>query len=269
MKYYTHKQIFYIDTFFRLNPSTETTSNFTFSLPIDTNAEYDSITLLDAVIPKTNYSINERNNKFLLVEEFGSREIVLPIGNYSKKGFINAILPVLNIQGGPKYSITIPNLSLNCDNGKYSFFCDSSYQPSFVFDDNKCLCNHMGFYSNQTYTFVNGRLDSARVINFKVRDSFLILSDIVSDKNDNVLCHLTGNSYMSYDYINFKNMAPMEYSKKISHSSANIYSFTIVDEEYIPIDLNGIDVYFSVMIYKSNNIDSLLKGFIKYQTMKE
>jgi hypothetical protein len=43
----------------------------------------------------------------------------------------------------------------------------------------------------------------------------------------------------------------------------------ITDEDFNPVSLNGLNVVFTLMLYRKNDIDRLIKGFIKLQTLKQ
>jgi hypothetical protein len=96
----------------------------------------------------------------------------------------------------------------------------------------------------------------------------MILSNIVQNRGDNVLQNIISSQASDYDYITWNNSCPNEYSKQFVKSKSNIYSFTITDEDFNPIHLNGLNCVFTLMLYKSNDLGSLLKGFIKLQVAR-
>lgn len=268
MSYYTNKQLYYINSYYRINQN-DSTSNFTFKVNLNPNIDYSHITLLDATIPKSNYAVRSNNNNFSVIESSGTREITIPIGNYSRRGFKNVLLPLLNDNvDNIIYTMSYNDITNTVDTGKYTWSCSgNSTQPSFVFG-NITLADNMGFYVNSTNTFNGNTLISTRVMNFRIRDTFFILSNLIQNKDDIVLAHVISNQSSNYDHVNFKNHAPQEYSKTFSKSKSNVYNFQITDENFKDVDLNGLDVFFTIMIYKENTTDSLIKGFIKYKTIK-
>ena len=85
MNFYTNKQIFYINSFYRTS-QTDSTSDFSIVLPIDRGVEYDSVVLIDASVPKSNHTIHQ-NSTFDIVEETKTRTILIPYGNYNRRSF--------------------------------------------------------------------------------------------------------------------------------------------------------------------------------------
>lgn len=268
MSYYTNKQLFYINSYYRIN-QLDSTSNFSFELNLNPNVDYTHVTILDATIPKSNYSVRSNNNTFTVIEDSGSREITIPIGNYSRRGFKNVLLPLLNDNiDNIIYTMNYNDISNTVDTGKYTWSCAGNIiQPSFIFGTST-LSDNMGFNENSTNEFNNNSLISSRVMNFRIRDTFFILSNLIQNKDDIVLAHVISNQSSNYDHVNFKNHAPQEYSKLFSRSKSNVYNFQITDENFKVVNLNGLDVFFTIMVYKENTTDSLIKGFIKYKTMK-
>ena len=265
---YVSKQLFYINSFFR-TPNSSSSSDFHYFLDIDPLHEYDSVTILDASIPKSNYSVIAPYNTFQIIEDSGTRTVTIPIGNYSRRGFKNVVEPLLNANlDGYVYSVTYDNIISTTDTGKFTFTVTGGIiQPTFVFVNG--MYNNMGFNSNTNYPFVAGSLTAPNVMNFRSQDTFFILSDIIQNRGDNILGHIISNQSNNYEHVNFKNHSAYEYSKTFSRISSNVYHFHIVNESLNPIDLNGVDCFFTIMVYKKNNIDNLIKGYIKYKTMKD
>jgi hypothetical protein len=58
-------------------------------------------------------------------------------------------------------------------------------------------------------------------------------------------------------------------TRSMVKSPSNIYNFYLTDEDQTPIILNGLNINFTIMCYKKNNIFQLIKGYIKYRTLKK
>lgn len=269
MKYYTDKQIFYVDSHNRLNQN-DSHTNFTFTLDINVNIEYDSVVVLDASIPKSNYVVSNSMNTVSITEPSGTRTITMNIGNYNRRSFKNDLTTLLNNNvDNFVYVITYNNITNTCDNGHYTFTVsgNTGYQPTFLFTN--CLYEQMGFNKNTSYTFSGNTLESVNIMNFRPKSTYYILSNIVQNKSDNILCDIMSQQSSDFEYITYRNQAPAEYSKIFARGNSNIFQFIITDEDFNQVDLNGLNVVFTIMLFKENNIDKLLKGFIKYITMKE
>ena len=260
--YYTHKHIFYIDSHRR---ESGTNNNFTYRLDnIDPDIEYDSVVVLDASIPKSNYIIDESNNIFVVSDPI-PRDIILPIGNYNRVGFAKVLLGLL----GEKYTINYDNMNRGEDSGKYHFTCTEA--SIFTFGSNR-LYEIMGFNINSTNVFtLDGlyKITSTNIVNFRPEGTFYILSDICQNHNNSILQNIISASASDYNYITFHNPNPNEYSKDFSKIRSNVYTFKITNESFQDVFLNGINVVFTLMLFKRNNIGNLIKGFIKLKSLEK
>jgi hypothetical protein len=230
--------------------------------------------LIDCAIPKTNYLINQHNNNIVVNETSGARTITLEIGNYTRRSFKTQLQSKLNNNlDGFVYSMTFNNIGITFDNGHYYFsYTGGTTIPSFEFD-NSGLYEQMGFNPNMTYPFVNNKLESVNCINFKVKNTFYILSNIVQNKSDNILQNVYSQANDDFEYINFHNMMTVEYSKDFIKSKSNTFYFKIVDEDFNLIDINSSstsgNVLLTLLIYKEDRISDLIKGYIKYRSLKD
>lgn len=264
MNYYQNKQLVYVNSYFRTNDSS-TTSDFSVVLNINQNIEFDTVCVLDCVVPKTHHLIRQSiNNTFVVVEETGDRIITMPYGNYNRRSFSLVLTGLLNI-GTPVYTITYDNINIKNDTGRFYFTCNTLFQPSFIFSNS--LGSIMGFLNNSTNVFVDNNLVSVNVMNFKLRDTYFITSDICHSDGSTILAHITGYSTDNNSYINFVNTNVIEYSRAYSHNKSNVYKFQITDENFNVINTHGADCLITLILYKKNNIDSLIKSFIKHQVL--
>ena len=266
MNFYTEKQILYIDTSRRQSGSH---SNFSYVLDINQFYDYDSVVLLDASIPKSTYLINENNNTFVVTENGINRTITVPPGNYNRSSFKNVVLQKLN-EGSYTYTMTFDNSAKTGDDGKFTFSCLET-TPTFTFSNN--LYRQMGFENNTSYTFVNSSIGygstllSANVTNFRYQSVYFIISDICQNYNNNVLQSIISTNFQDYNYITYHCLDPISYTKDFIREKSNLYNFRLVDENFQEIDLNGIAMNLTIMLYKKNTIDKLFKQYIKMKVL--
>lgn len=276
MNYFTHKQLFYVDSHNKMLDS-DTHSDFHYEFTdINNDAEYDSVVLLDCSIPKSNYVINTGTNTFTVIENLGAgdltRVITLPVGNYNRQTLKNVLKTQLNANANTYiYDITYDNSNRTQDDGKYTFTWTNvnggALQPQFIFTDS--LYEQTGFNKNTTYIFTAGSLKSVNVVNLRPESTMYILSNICQNKNNNILQNIISSDDNDYNFVVFHNPNPSEYSKTYTRNKANVFKFTITDEDFNKIDLNGINVVFTIMLYKRNQINRLIEGFIKMKTLKQ
>jgi hypothetical protein len=264
MNYISQKQIFYINSY---NRQTGDTSEFTVSLDIDNDVEWDFVTVLDASIPKSYYCIQAGLNSFTLVEDAVDYTITIPAGNYTRTSLCNVLIGLLNATTAWVYTITYSNIGITGDTGQLTFgVTGNDSQPQFIFTASSPY-EQLGFDSNTTYNFSGNSLVSPNVINLAQEATLFISSDICQNKTDNILCNIITPQDSSFSFIVYTNTSVYEYSKVYTGSKSNIYSFRLQDENGNKINLNGLNMVFTLMLYKVNKIDQLLKGYIKMRTL--
>ena len=266
MTYITNKQIFYVNSRDKLN-QTDTETNFSYSMNIDPHGEFDRVVVLSCSIPKSYYLVQENENTFTLEEVNDQATITFPPGNYNRNSLASTLKSLLN-SSSPKgwiYSVTYDNINLSEDNGKFHIIVSNNTdQPSFIF--NEFLAEQLGFAKNKTYTFDSNELISEYVCNLSIETTLYLHSNICQNsEGDNVLQEIYSNGEATYSYINFQNNIPYEYSKVMaSRNPSNVYTFSLRDENGYLINTNGININFTIMVFKLNDIDKLIKKAIKY-----
>lgn len=269
MTFYENKKLFYIDSKKRTGG---TDSNFTIELNIEPDDEMDHVVVLGCLIPKSYYLI-QVNQNFFDVEELPGVQfpVYLTPGNYSRRSLANTLQAELNAESpnGFKYEITYASPS-QPDDGKYIFKVSNNglIQPKFIFYNH--LNEVLGFNKNTIYNFTDNQLKSVNVINLQLENSIYLHSDICQNDNNNVLQDI----YASSGEANFSNIhytCPdiLAYSKKMTNSNNNKFTFYILDEDDNEIYLNGLNIIITLMCYKLNPVFKMLKGFIRLQALKD
>lgn len=262
------KFIYYVNSANRLNAS-DTDNSFSYKFINLQDGEFDSVVVLSASIPKSFYLFQNGQNTFQLKENTSTVTITIPQGNYNRNSLLAIVMRLLNTNSpnGWTYIITYPNINVTADDGKYYFtVTGNSSQPSLIF---QTYCyEQLGFNINSTNTFVSNSLVSSNVCNLSVETTLFIHSNVSQNYNsDNTLQEVYSNGEASYSYINFINPCPHEYSKPFENNNSNTFNFTLTDEYGNLINTNGININFTIMFYKKNIIDDMLKGYIKMKTI--
>lgn len=262
MSYITNKRIFYIDSHQRLSGDH---NNFSYLFNLPNNNDFTHCCLLSCVIPKSYYLIQNGYNTFILRENNVNTTITIPAGNYSATSFRTVLQSLLNTNTTQAwtYTITYPNISNSSNTGKYTYNCVGG-NPSFILSDNG-LYEQLGFDINSTNTFINNTLTSKNVIKLQVEDTLYLHSDIASNGKDDVLNEIfvAGNA----DYSSIKYQCPDvdAYSKELQTNTSNVYNFWITNEDSQMVDLNGLNVVLTIMLYKKENINDIIRNYIKYK----
>lgn len=260
-----NKRIFYIDSHNRISG---THSNFSIQLDYK-NEDYDHCVVLQASIPKSYWLIQNRQNTFILDEISNQVVITMPVGNYSRSSFAYQLQYQMNTNSPNHwtYQISIPNASTIGDTGFYTWTVSTNLgvQPRFIFGD--YLYEQLGFNPNTSYNFTGDTLTSINVVKFQLEDSIFIHSDIANNGVDNVLQEILG--VQNTDYANIIYLCPdvEAYAKPISSNNNNIYRFQLSDEDGVEIDLNGQNIVFTLMLFKKDQINKLVRQFLKLSLM--
>jgi hypothetical protein len=261
MNYYTDKEIIYVDSH---NRASGTNSNFTYTVDLNPNIDFDHVVVLDASIPKSNYVISA-SNLMTVTEENIDRQISVPTGNYNRSSLRNVLLELLNA-GTHEYTMSFPNGSRTGDNGKYVWTCSTGINPTFTFTNS--LHEQLGFDKGESYTFVDDSLTSVNISNFRPEAVYYILSNVCQNHNNSVLANIISSTTNDFSYVNYQCQAPKEYSKDFAKTKSNTYSFIITDEDFVEVNFNGLNVVLTLMFYRKNHIDDMLKSYMKAMLLK-
>ena len=262
----THRKIFYINS---KNRIAGTNSRFTFSLPFYPSDNFDRVAVLQCTIPKSFYLIKNGLNTFTLTEGAFITTITIPVGNYTRRSLQDTLQTLLNnASSGITYTVSWPS-STEPLTGKFTFTCSNfgGIQPIFTFDS--IVAEPLGFDINSTNQFSNFSLTSANVINLQAENVIYLHSDICTNGNDDILQEIFVTGDPSFANVTFQNFDVEAYSKVLVSKSKNCYYFYLTDEDGNEIDLNGVGMNVTLILYTYNNYFQMQKEFIKYQLLKE
>lgn len=261
-------RIFYIDSHNRVSGSDE---DFLHPVELPPHEEFDRVVVLSAVIPRSYYLIQSPYNTFTLRENGTDTTITITEGNYSYsmfKTYLGNLLTSSSSQGWT-YTITTPSTT-QPQTGKYTFTVSGNggLQPSFIFPSTSKVYEQLGFDSSSTNAFTANTLISSNVVRFILEDTLYIHSDLVTGNQTNVLQEIFTAGSTDFSSIKFQNFTPIEYSKKLSTKENNTYRFTLTDEDNRIINLNGLNIVLTLLIYSNEDYFEQQKDFIKYQYLK-
>ena len=86
---------------------------------------------------------------------------------------------------------------------------------------------------------------------------------------DDVLVSINSTSSINYSSINYICPSPEFYSRILSSKNNNTYSFTLTDEDVELIQLNGLNLNFTLLFYKKDPIFDQIRNFMKMIVMKK
>lgn len=267
MNYIHEKQTIFISSVDKLY-HTDTHTDFSVKMNINPDHKFDRIALLDFVCPKSFYTVNNNNNSMVITENGNNRNLVMDIGNYSRKSFRSELISKLNDNvENYIYSVTYDTGSNSKDTGKYTITVNTNSGPQPIFIFTNGLTDVMGFEKNSTYTFSNNVLVSQNVVNFRSLNRLILVTNAVQNFNNNILSQVV-NVSGDYDYISYINDDPYSTYKDFVQKRSNVFSFRLLDRERNTINTNGLSLSFTVLLFRENRITDMIKLYMKYRIGK-
>ena len=251
--------------------SSGTDENFTYTIQFPSGMDFTHVVCLNANIPKSYYLIQNGpfENIFELKENDTTVTIKIPVGSYSLSVFKNTVGSLLTAASpnGLTYSLSYPSIS-SPDTGKWTYTqSNGSIQSTIIC--NTHLFEPLGFMAGSSNTFNGTTLESTCVIKLQSEDRLLIHSNIVNNPTrDDVLVSINSSTSVNYSSINYLCPAPEFYSRLLSSQNNNTYSFALTDENREPIQLNGLNLNLTLLLYKKDPIFEQIRSFLKMLVMK-
>lgn len=245
-----------------------TDANFTYKIELPRDKEYNRVVVLQALIPKSYYLVTAPYNTFTLVENGVETVITLPEGNYNVISFIQVVGSLLstNSPNGWVYSLQYNDALVTVETGKFKYIVSGNggLQPALKFTT--FLYEQFGFSRNSINIFESDELMSTGMIKFQNEDVILIHSDISynndqSEFND-VLQEIYASSTPPLSNIVYQNSGNIEgYSKQLLSKDKTVFRFTLTDENNRELNLNNLNCVFTILVYKKDNINDLIRAF--------
>ena len=261
MSYITKKRFFYINS---ANRVSGTDSNFIYNLNYPHDEDYNRAVILQASIPISYYTVESGYNSFTLQEGTSSVLISIPAGNYNQVSLQTVLQTQLNTLSPNHYvyAISFPNTQKQAQTGLYTFTVsgNGTTQPQFIFTTN--LYQQLGFNENSTNSFTNNSLISTNVIKLIGEDALFIHSDLVANGDDNIIQEIYVNGNPTYSVVQFQTPDIQGYAKLITTINS-VYNFYLTDEFNNPIELNGQNCNFTLLLYKESPIFHMIIDYIK------
>lgn len=255
----------------RINPDTSTDSNFTYAVNFPEGETYSHVVLLNCLIPKSYYLIQTNtpfDNVFQLKENNTTVTVTVPVGNYSLSTFRTTIGALLTAASpnALTYTLTYPANTLP-DTGKWTYTqTNAAIQSSLIF--NSHIYEPFGFLSGSTNAFTGTTLVSSAVIKLQSEDRLLLSCSLVNNGHDSILASINSTTSVNYSSINYECPDCQFYSHLISQQQ-NTVSFTLSDENFETISLNGLNLNMSLLFYKKDDIFEKIKAFMKMAVIKK
>lgn len=259
-------QSIYINSKYRLNPATETSSDFTYEIKLE-NKNYNHFCVQSISIPKSYYCFHQPHTQFQLREDNVNYTITLAQGNYSFQLLKTELQNLLNEATSSSYTyvMSIPNSS-EVQTGRLTFTIsgNSGVQPSLIFP-NTDLAQILGFLPG-TYTFSGDQLTSPNIVQLQKNENLLLCSSLIkgSLSSKPVICQIYMGDVPDFSIKNWYCPDIQGYSRPLSHH-AGVYKFQILDRDGEVINLNGINIGLNILFFEKDNTSELLKQSLLIQ----
>ena len=250
-----------------INPDNRTNTNdissaFSIKIEMPVNHNYDHMCLLNASIPKSYYMIEKGYNTFYIQELGISYLVSLNIGNYSKNIWLVEIARALNAATSHNV-LWVYTVSFNTIIGKIIYSVSGNTgQPSIITN---------GLNKSSLTTFTSNTLTSTNVMKLQLEDCLKIVCDGVSSSianNSGILQDVLVNT-QDYSAITFQQYSIDLNSRRLQPTKNNVFRFSICNENLRVIDLNGLNVNYTVLFYKKDDTSLIQKEYIKIKTLEK
>ncbi len=248
----TNPHYVYINSRDRLHGTDE---NFTYNINFPDGLDFTHVVCLNVLVPKSYYLIQSGGveNILFLQENATTVTVTVPIGSYLLNSFRTTLSTLLTAASpnGLTYTLTYPALS-GADTGKWTYTqTNGAIQSSIIVNEH--FFEPLGFFSGSTNLFTGTTLVSTCVIKLQSEDRLIIHSNIAANPTiDDVLISINSTTSINYSSIAWDNPAPEFYSHLLSSQRNNVYSFSLTDENGELIQLNGLNMNLTLLLYRKS-----------------
>ena len=249
-------RIYYINSENRVSG---TASDFQYALDIPEGEKIDTCCVLALTIPKSFYLIRAGVNTVTLLANGTSFIITMPPGNYTANNFITVFTNLLNALAIGTFQMSVSSIT-----GKYTYnYTGNATGIAFQFIKPSLLGRQMGFDEVSFNHFADNTLVSANVLDFVGTNTLFLHSDMVEDSSS-VLQELYSPNTVPFGAMVYNCQFPAMYSKKMQSKASSLFTFSLTDEHNLPVDLNGLDICITLLLYRKEDLTRLFKAiFLK------
>ncbi len=252
-----------------------THENFTYRIDVPPWATH--VVVSHSNVPISYYNVRPLRDTFYISEDGGTNytTITLPHGTYTFESLKNKIELLLNSNSpnGWTYSVSITDTTTNPETGKMTYSVSgNTSQPILKFlTSTSTLFELMGFNKEQEeYSFSNNSLITPSVC-YMIPESVIYLhSDICdsSQQNDILATFYSGNN-PAFSNIPYHGTDLIMNSVRLARTSQNVYNFYITDSSNNSIDLNDVNITFTLVLFELVHTFDKINDYIKYKLLND
>lgn len=239
---------------------TNTESKFTYKLPFVLTNNYKYCCITSATFPKSFYSLVVDSFLYITLDstEYAIEFKKATYNPISVSSILQQKLIALGVTGT---LIHYPDAILEADTNKFTI--TFSGVSNVKFKASSLYLAHMFGISqpNVDVEFKSNEFVSPICLDYQSHNKIVIRSDLVRNSEENFQ-EIVSNGVPFNTAISYTCPSLLAHSRIINIKQTNDYRFTITDEESNPIDFNGAQFHFTICVFKTSEIDDVLKKYI-------
>ncbi len=199
------------------------------------NEVFNTIEILNAIIPNTSYAINSYNNTFIITVGATNYNVIVPFGTYSSYDFVTMLMSLLNNLGtGLTFTVVI---------GSYNNLLTISATGTFTINPS-IMSRILGILTTSSGTSITG----TQVVQLNPPKSYLItIGEIQSTNQDFIILNNVTAGSIKFFEKNQDYTLIQYYANDVNLKTLTI---TITDENGYPVNFNGVDWTITFNLYK-------------------
>ena len=259
------------------NRDSGTDTDFVYNLQLPTN-DFTHVALHQFSCPRSYYDVDQYTNQFYLTEGTTTVTVSLSVGWYNVNTFATELAYEITkvSPNGWVYTVSYPGFNV-VNTNKYTFTVTGTgagtTPPSLTFQTEDCWVQ-CGFNASSVNTFSRltantASLVSTNCINISYINRLYLTSNICSEEQNQLLqVILIAGNYQPGSYIYYEDLLVDTNARKFTNPKDNVFRFTLFDQYGNIILLNGLNLVFSLLFYKKDNINDVHREHITLQQLE-
>ena len=254
---------------------TSSSSNFNIDLGLSSDvSSYDRVCLGRCSIPRSWFDVEAPYNTFYLQENSSTVLITITVGMYNVNTLKTAIAAALTLSSPNSltYTCYYPNAAIEVNTNKFRFEClsNNALSKKLIFTDG--MYQQLGFEKGSTNSFVgsNTELYSTNSISISYINRLFLKSNICEKAHDQMLSEiLIAGNFQSTSFVYFENTNYDVNSREFTNPVDTYFSFGLYDRYGNIVNLQGLEMVFSLILFKKNATDKMLMEDLKINNLEK
>lgn len=244
-------------------------SKFTYEVPFDHSLGYKYCCITSASFPKSFYSLVTDSILYITLDST-EYEVEFKKATYNPLS-VSAILQQKLIDlGVTETKIHYPSADVEADTNKFTITFNTA--SSVKFRASSLYLAHMFGISaaNTDVEYKSNVWVSPICLDYQSHNKIVIHSDMVNNSQENFQ-EIVSNGVPFNTAISYTCPSLLAHSRILNIRQTNFYRFSVTDEEQTEIDFNGAQFHFTICIFRTSNIDDIIKEYMgtRLETIKK